>query len=99
VGELSYDTSLLRGLWLVLQVAMWTAALMVAARVRVSLRRPGSPAPIDEPLIDLTGDPVPTLLDPGLAASVATRSTVVEPTAPPSAEVPESDPIDPEAAV
>ena len=67
VGELRYDSSTLRWLAVAVQVLLWLAAIVIAARVRVSVGRRGSLVIADETLIDLTGDTVPSLVDPGLA--------------------------------
>jgi GT2 family glycosyltransferase len=66
VGELRYDSSVLRWLAVVAQVALWLAAIVVAARVRVSVGRRESLLLEDETLIDLTADPGSALVDPGL---------------------------------
>ena len=49
-----------------MQVALWLAAIVIAARVRVSVGRREPLLLADETLIDLTGDAVPSLVDPGL---------------------------------
>ena len=68
VGELRYDTSTLRWLAVAAQVVLWLAAIVVAARVRVSVGRRDSLLLADETLIDLTDDAAPSLVDPGLGA-------------------------------
>ncbi len=70
VGELRYDTSILRWLAIVLQVVLWLAAIVVAARVRVSVGRRDSLLVEDETLIDLTDDAGPAFVDPGLLAGL-----------------------------
>jgi len=65
-GELRYDSSSIRLLAVLLQVALWLAAIFVAARVRVTVGRRESLLVSDETLIDLTDESVPTLVDPGL---------------------------------
>ncbi len=65
-GELRYDTSVLRWLAVALQVLLWMAAIVIAARVRVSVGRRRPLLTDDETLIDLTEDASPSLLDPGL---------------------------------
>ena len=67
-GELRYDTAALRWLAVLVQVALWLAAIFVAARVRVTVGRRESLLLSDETLIDLTDEPVPSLVDPGLRA-------------------------------
>jgi GT2 family glycosyltransferase len=75
-AELRYDTSFTRWLAVLLQVALWAAALLLAARVRVSLGSRGPLVADDEPVIDLTSEPLVSLPtsetsagyhDPGLA--------------------------------
>jgi GT2 family glycosyltransferase len=65
-GSLRYDTSALRWLAVVAQTLLWLAAIVVAARVRVSVGRRGPLLLVDETLIDLDDAAVPALLDPGL---------------------------------
>ncbi len=67
-ATLRYDTSALRWLAVLAQTALWIAAIVIAARVRVSVGRRGPLLLTDETLIDLGDATVPTLLDPGLAA-------------------------------
>jgi GT2 family glycosyltransferase len=67
VGELRYEDSVLRWLAVAAQVALWLAAIVVAARVRVSVGRRESLLLEDETLIDLTDDGGASLVDPGLA--------------------------------
>jgi GT2 family glycosyltransferase len=66
-GELRYDTSSVRWLAVALQTLLWVAAIVVAARVRVSVGRRETLLLADETLIDLTDETVPALLDPGLS--------------------------------
>ena len=68
VGSLRYDTSALRWLAVLGQTVLWLAAIVIAARVRVSVGRRDSVLLADETLIDLTDDALPSLLDPGLVA-------------------------------
>ena len=70
VGSLRYDTSALRWLAVLGQTVLWLAAIVIAARVRVSVGRRDSVLLADETLIDLTDDALPSLLDPGLVADV-----------------------------
>ena len=67
VGELRYDSSALRWLAVAMQVALWMAAIVIAARVRVSVGRREPLLLADETLIDLT-EAGPALVDPGLSA-------------------------------
>ena len=68
LGSLRYDTSTLRWLAVFGQTALWLAAIVVAARVRVSVGRRDPVLLADETLIDLTDDVLPVLVDPGLVA-------------------------------
>ncbi len=70
VGSLRYDTSALRWLAVLGQTVLWLAAIVIAARVRVSVGRRDSVLLADETLIDLTDDALPSLLDPGLVADL-----------------------------
>ena len=72
VGSLRYDTSALRWLAVAMQTLLWLAAIVIAARVRVSVGRRDSLLLADETLIDLTGDAVPSLVDPGFAGGSST---------------------------
>jgi GT2 family glycosyltransferase len=65
-AELRYDTSLTRWLLVLMQVLLWAAALVLAARVRVSIGSRGPLVADDEPVIDLTSEPSIGLHDPGL---------------------------------
>jgi len=69
-AELRYDSSALRVLEVMVQVALWLAAIFVAARVRVSVGRRESLLLADETLIDLTEGSIPSLVDPGLSAEI-----------------------------
>ena len=73
-GELRYDSAALRWMAVLVQVALWLAAIFVAARVRVSVGRRESLLLSDETLIDLTDEPAPSLVDPGLRADVLPES-------------------------
>ncbi len=66
VASLSYETSTLRWLAVAAQTLLWLAAILIAARVRVSVGRRDSLLLADETLIDLSDETVPELLDPGL---------------------------------
>ena len=66
-GELKYSSSTLRRLAVLAQLALWLAAIVVAARVRVPAGRRSALAVVDETLIDLTGEPVSSFVDPGLS--------------------------------
>jgi GT2 family glycosyltransferase len=66
VGELRYDTSTARWLAVAGQVALWLAAIVVAARIRVSVGRRDTVLLEDETLIDLTDDRAASIADPGL---------------------------------
>ena len=66
-GELKYSSSTLRWLAVLAQLAFWLAAIVVAARVRVPAGRRSALAVVDETLIDLTGEPVSSFVDPGLS--------------------------------
>ncbi len=79
VGSLRYDTSALRWLAVLAQTALWIAAIVVAARVRVSVGRRDPMLLADETLIDLTDDAVPSFVDPGF---VAERDDDAEPQSP-----------------
>jgi hypothetical protein len=75
VGELRYDTSMLRWFAVAAQVALWLAAIVVAARVRVSVGRRDVMLLEDETLIDLTGSGGgSSLVDPGLLAGPDTST-------------------------
>ncbi|HSP30145.1 MAG TPA: glycosyltransferase family 2 protein [Ilumatobacteraceae bacterium] len=63
-GELRYETSAMRWLAVAAQIALWLAAFVIAARVRVSVGRRGTLLLEDETLIDLTDDPASSLDDP-----------------------------------
>ncbi len=65
-AELRYDTSLLRWVLVLMQIALWLGALVLAARVRVSVAHRGPLVMQDEPLIDLTSEPLVAFHDPGL---------------------------------
>jgi hypothetical protein len=67
VGELQYDSSALRWMAVAMQLALWMAAIVIAARVRVPVGRREPLLLADETLIDLT-EAGPSLLDPGLSA-------------------------------
>jgi GT2 family glycosyltransferase len=67
-GELRYDSAALRWIAVFVQLTLWLAAIFVAARVRVSVGRRESLLLSDETLIDLTEEPAPSLVDPGLRA-------------------------------
>ena len=82
LGELRYDSSTLRWLAVLAQIALWIAAIVVAARVRVSVGRRESLLLTDETLIDLTDAAVPSLVDPGFAGD---RRPAIHP-----------DPVDPD---
>ncbi len=66
-GELRYDSSALRWLAVLTQLALWMAAIVIAARVRVSVGRRSPLLVADETLIDLTGEPAASFIDPGLS--------------------------------
>ena len=66
-GELKYSSSTLRWLAVLAQLALWLAAIVVSARVRVPAGRRSALAVVDETLIDLTGEPVSSFVDPGLS--------------------------------
>jgi len=66
VGSLRYDTSALRWLAVIVQTLLWLAAIVVAARVRVSVGRRDSVLLTDETLIDLSDSAIPSFVDPGL---------------------------------
>jgi hypothetical protein len=66
-AELRYETSALRWLAVTAQVALWLAAIVIAARIRVSVGRRSSLLLEDETLIDLTDDSIVSI-DPGLRA-------------------------------
>ena len=68
VGSLRYETSALRWLAVAVQTLLWLAAIVIAARVRVSVGRRDPLLLADETLIDLTDDAGPVLVDPGLVA-------------------------------
>ena len=53
---------------------LWLAAIVIAARVRVSVGRRDSLLLADETLIDLTDDAGPVLVDPGLAHDPGSRT-------------------------
>ncbi len=63
---LQYDTSWGRWLLVMMQVVLWAAALLLAARVRVVVGNRGPLVVDDEPVIDLTAEPSVHLHDPGL---------------------------------
>ena len=65
-AELRYDSSALRLLAVIAQVALWLAAIFVVSRVRVNVGRRESLLVADETLIDLTEEPAASLHDPGL---------------------------------
>jgi hypothetical protein len=67
VGSLSYETSALRWLAVAAQTFLWLAAIVIAARVRVSVGRRDPLLLSDETLIDLTDEAGPAFVDPGLA--------------------------------
>ncbi len=73
IGELRYDSSALRWLAVALQFALWMAAIVIAARVRVPVGRREPLLLADETLIDLT-DAGPSLVDPGLSADSTIRA-------------------------
>ena len=62
-----YDTPALRWLAVLAQVALWLAAIVITARVRVPGGRRSLLPVDDETLIDLTGEPVSSAFDPILA--------------------------------
>ena len=66
-GELKYSSSTLRWLAVLAQLALWLAAIVIAARVRVPVGRRSALVVVDETLIDLTGEPVSSFVDPGLS--------------------------------
>ena len=70
VGSLRYETSAVRWLAVAAQTLLWLAAIVIAARVRVSVGRRDHLLLADETLIELTDDAVPAFVDPGLAADV-----------------------------
>jgi GT2 family glycosyltransferase len=75
VGELRYDTSVLRWFAVAAQVALWLAAIVVAARVRVSVGRRDVMLLEDETLIDLTDSGGgASFVDPGLLAGPDTST-------------------------
>ncbi len=84
VGELRYDSSTWRWLWVMLQFVLWIAAIVVAARVRVPVARRGPLVVADETLIDLTNEPVGSFRDSGLVGN----DGAVEPYGDPASEVP-----------
>lgn len=77
IAELRYDSPTTRWLLVVLQLAMWIAALLLVGRVRVSIDHRAPLVATDEPLIDLTSEPLVDdtdalrragIVDPGLPA-------------------------------
>ena len=98
VGSLAYETSAARWLAVAAQTLLWLAAIVVAARVRVSVGRRDTLLLADETLIDLTDDPVASFVDPGLAA-IADADPDADPDVDPDAD-PDADPdVDPDADV
>ncbi len=94
VGELRYDTSVLRWLAVAAQVVLWLAAIVIAARVRVSVGRRDTALLEDETLIDLTdAGGGASLLDPGLLAAPppATDDDVDDPARHRADDVPDPD--------
>jgi hypothetical protein len=86
VGSLRYETSALRWLAVAVQTLLWLAAILIAARVRVSVGRRDSLLLSDETLIDLTDDAGAVLVDPGPVADPAGEpDNGVEPDASPDA--------------
>ena len=94
-GSLRYETSALRYLAVAVQTLLWLAAIVIAARVRVSVGRRDSLLLADETLIDLD-DAGAVFVDPGLVANAdrwpdtaVEPDTGVEPDAGPDATTPE----------
>lgn len=58
LGELHYDSSLFRAVLVALQVALWFAAFVVVTRLHVATNRRRALVDVDEPLIDLTSEPI-----------------------------------------
>ena len=69
LGELRYESSTVRWLTVLAQIALWLAAIVVAGRVRVSVGRREPLVLTDETLFDLTDSAVPSLVDPGLVGA------------------------------
>jgi GT2 family glycosyltransferase len=71
VGELHYDSSFVRALLVALQVALWLAAIVMVSRLNVPSNRRRALVDLDEPLIDLTSEPL-VELDPAETDAVDT---------------------------
>jgi GT2 family glycosyltransferase len=95
VGELRYDTSRLRWLAVFAQIALWLAAIVVAARVRVSVGRRDSVLLADETLIDLGDGRATSYVDPGLGVGPGLGVEIEPPIADTPIEPRDDDP-DPE---
>jgi hypothetical protein len=58
VGEIRYDSPVSRTMLVLLQTALWIAALVVVSRIQLPSGRRRGLVETDEPLIDLTAEPV-----------------------------------------
>jgi hypothetical protein len=58
IGALRYDSPLLRLVAVIVQAAMWIAVLVLVSRIQVPGPKRRATSTSDEPLIDLTAEPI-----------------------------------------